>query len=172
MPPQTTGHTFATLYDRRSSPWRALATLQDVSQLRLDRVSGHVLLTRLSGGGVWQIAPSLAANSLQAVDPQQPSRWRYRSWAPGMNGQLHYLSSTDTCATYDGELRSGRGQCLDAAKFSTINGFSLDPHDGALYVALAEEDGSSLAYMPLPQRSVASIGVLANLLSVLRKIAS
>ncbi|AZR28871.1 biopolymer transporter Tol [Xanthomonas vasicola pv. arecae] len=166
------GHTFATLYDRRSSPWRALATLQDVSQLRLDRVSGHVLLTRLSGGGVWQIAPSLAANSLQAVDPQQPSRWRYRSWAPGMNGQLHYLSSTDTCATYDGELRSGRGQCLDAAKFSTINGFSLDPHDGALYVALAEEDGSSLAYMPLPQRSVASIGVLANLLSVLRKIAS
>ncbi|PKV14271.1 winged helix-turn-helix domain-containing protein [Xanthomonas prunicola] len=166
------GHTFATLYDRRSSPWRALATLQDVSQLRLDRVSGQVLLTRLSGGGVWQIAPSLAPDTLQAIDPKQPSRWRYRSWAPGAQGQLHYLSSTDTCATYDGELRSGRRQCLDAVKFTTINGFSVDQHDGALYVALAEEDGSSIAYMPLPQRPVASIGVLANLLSVLRKIAS
>ncbi|MGD3372765.1 winged helix-turn-helix domain-containing protein [Xanthomonas citri pv. citri] len=166
------GHTFATLYDRRSSPWRALATLQDVSQLRLDRVSGQVLLTRLSGGGVWQVAPSLAADTLHAVDPQQPSRWRYRSWAPGVNGQLHYLSSTDSCAAYDSELRSGRGQCLDAVKFTTINGFSLNQHDGTLYVSLAEEDGSAIAYMALPQHSVAPVGVIANLLSVLRKITS
>ncbi len=166
------GHTFATLYDRRSSPWRALATLQDVSQLRLDRVSGQVLLTRLSGGGVWQVAPSLAADTLQAVDPQQPSRWRYRSWAPGVNGQLHYLSSTDSCAASDSELRSGRGQCLDAVEFTTINGFSLNQHDGTLYVSLAEEDGSAIAYMPLPQRSVAPVGIIANALSVLRKIAS
>lgn len=166
------GHTFATLYDRRSSPWRALATLQDVSQVRLDRISGQVLLTRLSGGGVWQVAPSLAADTLQAIDSKQPSRWRYRSWAPGAHGDLHYLSSTDTCSTYDGELRSVGGQCLDAVKFTAINGFSVDQHDGALYVALAEEDGSSIAYMPLPQRSVASICVLANLLSILRKIAS
>ncbi|MBV6803472.1 winged helix-turn-helix transcriptional regulator [Xanthomonas campestris pv. lawsoniae] len=166
------GHTFATLYDRRSSPWRALATLQDVSQLRLDRVSGQVLLTRLSGGGVWQVAPSLAADTLHAVDPQQPSRWRYRSWAPGVNGQLHYLSSTDSCAAYDRELRSGRGQCLDAVKFTTINGFSLNQRDGTLYVSLAEEDGSAIAYMPLPQHSVAPMGVIANLLSILRKIAS
>nr|WP_283161411.1 winged helix-turn-helix domain-containing protein [Xanthomonas nasturtii] len=166
------GHTFATLYDRRSSPWRALASLQDVSQMRLDRGSGQVLLTRLSGGGLWQIAPSLDAGTLQVIDPRQPSRWRYRSWAPGMHGQLHYLTSTDTCATYDGELRSGRGQCLDVAKFTTINGFSLDQHDGALYVALAEEDGSAIAYMPLPQRSSAPVGVIANLLWALRKIAS
>ncbi len=166
------GHTFATLYDRRSRPWRALATLQDVSQLRLDRVSGQVLLTRLSGGGVWQVAPSLAADTLHAVDPQRPSRWRYRSWAPGAHGQLHYLSSTDSCAAYDSELRSGRSQCLDAVKFTTINGFSLNQHDGTLYVSLAEEDGSAIAYMPLPQHSVAPVGVVANLLSVLKKIAS
>ncbi|MBO9740522.1 PD40 domain-containing protein [Xanthomonas axonopodis pv. begoniae] len=166
------GHTFATLYDRRSRPWRALATLRDVSQLRLDRVSGQVLLTRLSGGGVWQVAPSLAADTLHAVDPQQPSRWRYRSWAPGAHGQLHYLSSTDSCAAYDSELRSGRSQCLDAVKFTTINGFSLNQHDGTLYVSLAEEDGSAIAYMPLPQHPVAPVGVVANLLSVLKKIAS
>ncbi|PPV08977.1 hypothetical protein XBLMG947_0616 [Xanthomonas bromi] len=166
------GHTFATLYDRRSSPWRALATLADVSQLRLDRVSGQVLLTRLSGGGVWQIAPSLAADTLQAIDLKQPSRWRYRSWAPGMKGSLHYLSSNSSCATYDGELRSGRGQCLDVVKFITINGFSLDQRDGTLYLALAEEDGSSIAYMALPQPSAAPVGVIANLLSVLRNIAS
>lgn len=112
------GRTFATLYDRRSTPWRALASLQDVSQLRLDRVSGQDLLTRLTGGGLWQIAQSLAADTLQSVDPLQPSCWRYRSWAPGVRGQLHYLSSNDTCATYGTELRGGFGQCLDAADLS------------------------------------------------------
>ncbi len=50
---------------------------------------------------------------------------------------------------YDSELRGGHGQCLDVAKFTTINGFSLDQNNGARYVALAEEDGSSIAYMPL-----------------------
>ncbi|NIJ92643.1 Tol biopolymer transport system component/DNA-binding winged helix-turn-helix (wHTH) protein [Xanthomonas campestris] len=166
------GRTFATLYDRRSSPWRALASLQDVSQLRLDRVSGQVLLTRLTGGGLWQVAPSLAADTLQQVDPQQPSRWRYRSWAPGARGQLHYLSSTDTCATHDSDLRAGAGRCLDAAKYTTINGFSVDQRSGALYVALAEEDGSSIAFMPLPERLATPLGVVSNLLIVLRKIAS
>lgn len=89
-----------------------------------------------------------------------------------MNGQLHYLSSTDSCAAYDSELRSGRDQCLDAVEFTTINGFSLNQHDGTLYVSLAEEDGSAIAYMPLPQRSMAPVGIIANALSVLRKIAS
>ncbi|MBB3826665.1 winged helix-turn-helix domain-containing protein [Xanthomonas arboricola] len=166
------GHTFATLYDRRSTPWRALATLADVSQLRLDRVSGQVLFTHLSGGGLWQIAPTLAADTLQPVDPQQPTRWRYRSWAPGANGQVHYLSSSDSCATHDSELRSQHAQCLDVAKFTTINGFSLDQRSGAMYVALAEEDGSSIAYMALPGRSSVPVGFISNLLTILRKVAS
>ncbi|NIJ75375.1 Tol biopolymer transport system component/DNA-binding winged helix-turn-helix (wHTH) protein [Xanthomonas campestris] len=166
------GRTFATLYDRRSAPWRALASLQDVSQLRLDRVSGQVLLTRLTGGGVWQVAPSLAADTLQPVDPQQPSRWRYRSWAPGARGQLHYLASTDICATYDSDLRGGDGRCLDVAKYTTINGFSVDQRSGALYVALAEEDGSAIAFMPLPERLATPLGVMPNLLIFLKNIAS
>lgn len=167
------GHTFATLYDRRSSPWRALASLPDVSQVRLDRHSGQLLLTRLSRGGLWQIAPSLAADTLQAIDPQQPSRWRYRAWAPGIAGQVHYLSPTDSCATFDAMLRSGgSGRCLDATKFTTINGFSVDQHSGALYVALAAEDGSAIAHMTLPERPVANLGVLSNLLILLRKMAS
>ncbi|PPU04500.1 winged helix-turn-helix domain-containing protein [Xanthomonas arboricola] len=166
------GRTFATLYDRRSVPWRALASLQDVSQLRLDRVSGQVLLTRLSGGGLWQVAPSLAADTLQPVDPQQPSRWRYRSWAPGARGQVHYLSSTDACAADDSDLRGGDRNCLDVAKYTTINGFSVDQRSGALYVALAEEDGSSIAFMALPERLATPLGVMSNLLIVFRKIAS
>ncbi|PPU77634.1 biopolymer transporter Tol [Xanthomonas cucurbitae] len=166
------GHTFATVYDRRSQLWRALASLPDVSQVRLDRVSGQLLLTRLSGGGLWQIAPSLAADTLQAVDPQQPSRWRYRAWAPGVAGQVHYLLSTDTCATYDAALRVGHGRCLDATKFATINGFSVDQRSGALYVALAEEDGSAIAHMPLPERPGATLGFISNLLMMLRKMAS
>ncbi|WP_115049937.1 winged helix-turn-helix domain-containing protein [Xanthomonas arboricola] len=166
------GRTFATLYDRRSAPWRALASLQDVSQARLDRVSGQVLLTRLTGGGLWQVAPSLAADTLQPVDPHRPSRWRYRSWAPGARGQVHYLSSTDTCATYDSDLHAGAGRCLDVAKYTTINGFSVDQRSGALYVALAEEDGSSIAFMQLPERLATPLGVVSNLLIVLRKITS
>ncbi|WP_311238510.1 MULTISPECIES: winged helix-turn-helix domain-containing protein [unclassified Xanthomonas] len=166
------GHTFATLYDRSSSPWRALATLQDVSQLRLDRISGQVLLTHLSGAGLWQVAPTLAADTVQPVDAQQPSRWRYRSWATGTQGQVHYLSSNDSCATHDSALGGGRAQCLDAAKFTTINGFSLDQRSGAMYVALAEEDGSAIAYMALPEQPSVSVGFISNLLMMLRKIAS
>ncbi|WP_184407627.1 winged helix-turn-helix domain-containing protein [Xanthomonas sp. 3075] len=166
------GRTFATLYDRRSSPWRALASLQDVSQLRLDRTSGQVLLTRLSGGGLLQIAPSLAADTLHSINPQQPSRWRYRSWAPGLPNKVHYLASNDACATYDIELRGGAGRCLDVSKYTTINGFSADQHSGALYVALAEEDGSAIAYMPLPERALVSVGWVSNLLFLLRKIVS
>ncbi|WAH65326.1 winged helix-turn-helix transcriptional regulator [Xanthomonas hortorum] len=166
------GHTFATLYDRHSSPWRAIASLQDVSQLRLDRITGQVLLTRLTGGGLWQIAPTLAAQTLQSIDPRQPSRWRYRSWAPGAHGQLHYLSSNDSCATHDSDLRSGHGQCLDVSKFTTINGFSVDQRSGAMYVTLAEEDGSAIAFMPLPQRTAVTTGFISNALFLLRKLAS
>ncbi|QJD70108.1 biopolymer transporter Tol [Xanthomonas campestris pv. badrii] len=166
------GHTFATLYDRRRRPWRALASVQDVSQLRLDRGSGHVLFTHLSGAGLWQIAPTLAADSVRPVDPQQPSRWRYRSWAPGADGRVHYLSSTDSCAAYDSELRGGRTQCLDADKYTTINGFSVDQRSDAMYVALAEEDGSSIAYMALPERSSVASGFISSMLIMLRKMTS
>lgn len=166
------GHTFATLYDRRDRPWRALATLKDVSQLRLDRGSGQVLFTHLSGAGLWQIAPTLAAGSVRPVDPQQPSRWRYRSWSPGADGRLHYLSSTDSCAAYDSELRGGRGQCLDVDKFTTINGFSVDPRSDAMYVALAQEDGSAIAYMALPERSSVVSGFISSMLIMLRKMTS
>ncbi|MCC8618502.1 winged helix-turn-helix domain-containing protein [Xanthomonas vesicatoria] len=166
------GHTFATLYDRSSNPWRVLATLQDVSQLRLDRTSGQVLFTHLSGAGLWKIAPTLAADTMQPVDPQQPSRWRYRSWAPGTQEQVHYLSSNDSCATHDSTLGGGRTQCLNVAKFTTINGFSVDQRSGAMYVALAEEDGSAIAYMPLPEGPSVSVGFISNLLMILRKVAS
>ncbi|KQQ80887.1 biopolymer transporter Tol [Xanthomonas sp. Leaf131] len=166
------GHSFATLYDRSTRPWRALAALQDVSQVRLDHVSGQLLFTHLSGAGLWQIAPTLAADTVQPVDAQQPSRWRYRSWAPGAQGQVHYLASNDSCATYDSTLGGGRAQCLDAAKFTTINGFSLDQRSGAMYLALAEEDGSAIAYMPLPEHPSVPVGFISNVLMMLRKVAS
>ncbi|WP_115006883.1 winged helix-turn-helix domain-containing protein [Xanthomonas campestris] len=164
------GRTFATVYDRRAQPWRALSVLPDVSQLRLDRASGEVLFTRLSTGGLWRIAPSLAADTLQPIDRMQPSRWRYRSWAPGAHAQVHYLSSTDACSTHDSELRSGQqGQCMDVAKYTAINGFSIDQRSGAMYVSLAEEDGSAIAFMPLPATPATSLGIVSNLLFKLKK---
>ncbi|WP_170292346.1 winged helix-turn-helix domain-containing protein [Xanthomonas maliensis] len=166
------GRVVATLYDRRRVPWRPLATLPDVSQLHLDRSNGQVLLTRISSPGLWQIAPSLAPDSLRPLHAKEPSRWRFRSWAPGPGAAVHYLSSTDECATYDGDLHSGSGHCMDAAKYTALNGFSVDQNDGALYLALAEEDGSAIGFMELPASVPPPFGFISNILIFLGKLAS
>ncbi|HEY0334489.1 MAG TPA: winged helix-turn-helix domain-containing protein, partial [Stenotrophomonas sp.] len=127
------------LYDRSSKPWRLLKQLEDVSQVRLDRASGNVLFTRFSDVGLWRIDSDLEADSLRQVDAVSPSRWRYRSWAADGQGRAVYLSSSADCATLGTPL-GGQGdqpECVAEDRFTTVNGFSIDPRDGSLFLALA-----------------------------------
>lgn len=155
------------LYDRSSKPWRALAQLADVSQARFDRQGGAVLFTRFSDVGLWRIDADLDPASLRQLDDASPSRWRYRSWALGGQGHAYYLSSTPTCSTMGTRLgveAATHADCIAADRFSTVNGFSIAPDDGAIYLPLADTDGAGIGFMELPAHEPSFLGVLPKLL--------
>ena len=53
------GRLAVTLYDRGTTPWTAITTLDDVSLAKLDRARNRILLTRASIPGLWQADLSL-----------------------------------------------------------------------------------------------------------------
>jgi Tol biopolymer transport system component/DNA-binding winged helix-turn-helix (wHTH) protein len=158
------------LYDRSTSPWKRIASIDDVSQVRFDRASARILFTRFSSEGLWGADAALDLASVQQVEADGPSRWRYRSWAVGADGQVHYLSSTEVCSTFESALgadtaRQPTGGCLDAGSFSATNGFSVDATAAALYVSLASEEGSDIGFMNLPYDRGGFVGFIPKLLS-------
>ena len=141
------------LFDRTSQPWRRLASLDGVSQARLDRSSGRVLYTRLAASGLWSIKPDLDAGSVQQVSDGWPSRWRYRTWAVAGNGRIDYLGSTADCSTTLTRMQGGATEperCLDAQRLSAGNGLSASADGSDLYLALAVSDGADIGVMHLP----------------------
>lgn len=155
------------LYDRSSSPWRRMASLEDVSQVRFDRNNARILFTRFSAEGLWQADAGLDLASLRRVEAGEPSRWRYRSWAVGADGQVHYLSATEACSTFESTLAadpapSPAGGCLDPGSFSATNGFSVDAGASVLYVALAREEGSDIGFMDLPHARGGLLGLISK----------
>ncbi|WP_369943280.1 winged helix-turn-helix domain-containing protein [Xanthomonas medicagonis] len=149
------GHTRLHLYDRRSQPWRRLATLDDVSQLRMDPLSGQVLFTRLARSGLWRADATLDPASVAVVDTAVPSLWRYRTWAVGATGDVRYLFPTGECASRLARIGGGLGDsvCLDRDRLSSVNGFSIDPRSGDVYASLAVEDGSDIGFMRMPKNA-------------------
>ncbi|HYG07243.1 MAG TPA: winged helix-turn-helix domain-containing protein [Stenotrophomonas sp.] len=158
------------LYDRSQQPWRELARLEDVSQARYAPDTGQVFFTRFSASGLWHIDAGLTAASLVRVDGEAPSRWRYRSWALAGADRAYYLSSSNECSSLGSWLgaQEAADTCLAAAQFSTVNGFSIDVHDGALYVAIAATDGAGIGFMALPKAPAPTFGVISKLLYSLR----
>ncbi|WP_254460506.1 winged helix-turn-helix domain-containing protein [Xanthomonas sacchari] len=148
------GRTRLQLYDRRAVPWRPLAALPDVSQVRTDPANGQILFTRLARSGLWRADASLDLGSVRAVDDSLPSLWRYRSWALGPGGAVYYLFQTGECASRLARIDDGldASVCLDREHFSAINGFSIDPRSGDVYVALAIEDGSEIGFIRMHEQ--------------------
>ncbi|WP_369936555.1 winged helix-turn-helix domain-containing protein [Xanthomonas tesorieronis] len=147
------GHTRLQLYDRRSLPWRRLAALDDVSQLRVDADNGRVLFTRLARSGLWRADATLDPASVAAVDAAVPSLWRYRTWALGADGAVRYLFPTGECASRLARIGGGLGDstCLDRDRLSSVSGFSIDRRSGDVYASLAVEDGSDIGFMRMPE---------------------
>ena len=143
-----------TLFDRGQTPWKRMASLEGASQVRFDAAGNRLLFTRLASGGLWQVAPDLAPESVKPVQAEVPSRWRYRSWAVAANGAVEYLHIGHDCASQlssiDGD---GASQCLDQERFNSGNGFSLAPAGDAAYVALVVADGGDIGVMRIPARA-------------------
>ncbi len=155
------------LFDRRQSPWRLLASIEGVSQARFDRSAQRVLFTRLSAGGLWSVDAQLNTGSIQQVSDDRPSRWRYRTWTVARDGSVDYLSNDADCATLFSRIDAGATRtehCLDADRLSAGNGFSAHPDGSALYVALAVADGADIGVMPLPEAPVPVFSAVSNAL--------
>jgi len=152
------------LYDRTASPWRRLGSIEGVSQARSDSTSGKVLFTRYGAEGLWTVDARLSATSVQQINDERPSRWRYRNWTTSASGRVDYLDSSQGCATGLVRLQAGEPPqriCLDAQRLATSNGFSTSSDGTILFVALAVSDGADIGVMslpPLPEDAAAMIG--------------
>ena len=145
-----------TLFDRTQTPWKRVASLEGVSQARLDRANNRVLFTRLASGGLWQAGSDLAAGSVLPVNTEVPTRWRYRTWAVTGDGRVGYMSIGNGCATHFSVIAgagAGDSRCLDTDKFSSGNGMSLAPDGSAAFIALGIADGADIGVMRVPKRA-------------------
>ena len=143
-----------TLFDRTQTPWKRMASLEGVSQARLDRAGNRVLFTRLASGGLWQVGTDLAPDSILSLNSEVPTRWRYRTWAVAGSGMVGYVSIGTGCATQFSVIAGdGASRCLDADRFSSGNGMSLAPDGSAAFIALGIADGADIGVMRVPKRA-------------------
>ncbi|RNF81910.1 winged helix-turn-helix domain-containing protein [Montanilutibacter psychrotolerans] len=143
------------LYDRSTTPWRQLAAIDDVSMVRVDAQRGRTLFTRLSAAGLWQVDLSLSPGSVRRLDDRAPAPWSFQTWALGNEGGLVYLDQVPGCLSMLSEIGLADGQvakkrCLVADRLASTNGFSLDSRTRSMYLSLTVEDGTDIAFMPLP----------------------
>lgn len=138
------------LYDRSAEPWRALGVIDDVSQVKVDASRARVLFTRLSRDGLWQADLDLSPGSIVTVETQVPERWRYRNWSVSSRGEIKYLAPGRGCQVRLGQIggaSEGTGDCLDLGRPASTTGFSIAPGSSAIYLALAVEDGTDIAFI-------------------------
>ena len=141
------------LFDRRSTPWRRLASIDGVSFARPDLAQGRVLFTRLARDGLWQSDLMLAASSIRQVDGSRPASQRYRTWTVTEDGQIEYLEQLPGCYVSLRHIGVGRShapaRCLEPTHLATINGFSAHARDRVTYVSMAVVDGSDIGFLSL-----------------------
>ena len=140
-----------TLYDRSRQPWRALAAIDDVSLVRVDRARQRLLMTRSGRAGLWQVDLALSPASLRQIDAALPIAARYRQWAVTGDGVLYFIDRRPGCAA---RLHRGNAaaapRCLDPDRVPASNGFSVSTRANAAFIALSEWLGGDIGFMMLP----------------------
>jgi len=108
------GRLRAVLYDLSASPWREIASLQDVALVRFDPGKNRVYITRVTKPGIWSANSELG--DLQVLDATRPRMAKeYKRWAIGTDG-VYYMDWSEECST--GWIRMGAPKsqtpfCLD-----------------------------------------------------------
>ena len=138
------------LYDRSVSPWRELASLEDVALVKYDAAHRQVYFTRMSKPGLWRTNMQLGeVEVVDAFRPRVPSE--YKRWSIGPDG-VYFLDWTEACAT--GWIRMGvpRSQsplCLERKVESWPLGPSLDRSGKYLYVTMDVSNSSDIGLADL-----------------------
>ena len=141
------------LFDRSQRPWKELASIADVSLVKVDHAGGRVLFTRLSANGLWEAGLDLAASSLRQVDAMAPARWRYRTWAITPEGGVLYTEPRSGCLSsvrWIAQQGAGMGgasrqQCLEREQLAHPTGFSAT--GSHLVVSLGTADDTDIAFV-------------------------
>lgn len=149
------------LLDRRQTPWKVVAKIEDVSHARVDGTNKRVLFTRLSADGLWQADLSLAPGSIRVVDPSRPTRWRYQTWAVAEDGSIDYLEPRSDCLSSLRRIGASERdaaeptpvRCLNSDRLSATTSFSSSSRLDAVFAAQAVEDGTDIGLMALPMAS-------------------
>ena len=112
------------LYDRSQTPWRELATLQDVAMVRYDARRQRIYFTRVTKPGTWVARTDL--EDVTVLDPYRPRLAKeYKRWDIGPDG-VYFLDWSEQCAT--GWIRMGAPDRQPAACLEkTIEAWPLAP---------------------------------------------
>jgi len=138
------------LYDRRTAPWRSLASIEDIAVARVDPAHQRVLFTRPGQPGLWQADLALSAASVRQVDAAVPEVSSYRLWSVSGQGDIYYFVRTSDCASALRRLGdSAPPLCVDRNRRSGPSGFSLSPRGDVIYVTLSLWDGGDIGFMPM-----------------------
>lgn len=141
------------LFDRSRSPWLELASIDGVSQAKVDPVRKRVMFTRLSDDGLWQADFGLKEANVHQIDMEAPTRSRYRTWDVAEDGAIAFIDSTVDCETRIRRIADpGRERvlCLLKDRLASSNGFSVSTRANALFLPIASQDGADIAFMTLP----------------------
>lgn len=138
------------LFDRRTTPWKSLAAIDDVAVARIDAANQRVLFTRPGQPGLWQADMGLAAASVRQVDAAVPEVSRYRAWSVANDGRIYYFDRTADCTSALRRLGDAAPLlCVDRNRRSGPSGFSMSPRSDVIYVTLSLWDGGDIGFMPL-----------------------
>ena len=139
------GRLRAVLYDRSVTPWRELASLEDVALVKYDAAHRAFYFTRMSKPGLWRTDLQLgAAVVVDAFRPRVPSE--YKRWSLGPDG-VYFLDWNEDCATgwiKMGAARSSPTTCLEPKIESWALGPSLDRSGKSLYVTMDVSNNSDI----------------------------
>ncbi len=144
------GRLRAVLYDRSVSPWRELASLEDVALVKYDAAHRSLYFTRMSKPGLWRTDMQLGDVAVvDAFRPRVPSE--YKRWSIGSDG-VYFLDWSEACSTgwiKMGEPKSSSPLCLEQKVESWPLGPSLDRAGKYLYATLDVSNSSDIGLADL-----------------------
>jgi hypothetical protein len=145
---QGSGRLGLLLYDQGVTPWRVLASLDDVAIARVDAARRRIVFTRPVRPGIWQAGLDLRQPKLIAP---APGMWTGRRLVVARSG-VWLPSSDETCglrwAAIPPQDQPSPPRCLHEASLGMTN-FSYDEAHGRLYFSSAEEESSDIGWMRL-----------------------
>ena len=148
------------LYDRSQSPWRELATVQDVALVRFDARGNRVYFTRVTKPGIWSASPQL--KDVKVVDAYRPRQAKeYKRWDIGADG-VYFMDWSERCATGWIKMGSPESQpalCLDRDIEAWPLGPSLDRAGRSVFITLDVSNNADIGLADVSSMTSVTVAV-------------